>query len=532
MATSLRSTAAGWDGRRHPGAPVMDRRSILTAGAAVMAALWLPPPLWATDRSIVISAPSGRFRGSRLAGVQCFLGIRYGVARRFQPPRAPARAAETINAMKFGPAAPQRAADRATSEDCLYLNIWTPEAHRDARRPVMVYVHGGAYSSGSGSEPRTDGAKLAARGDAVVVTLNHRLNAFGYLYLAQLSEGFDDSGNAGQLDLILALQWVRDNIASFGGDPERVMLFGQSGGGAKIATLMGTADAQGLFHAAATMSGQQLTVSGPQHATLRARAFMDALKIREPPQLLELSTERLTEGLSCSDPVMKGAIYFGPVLDERILTRHPFWPEANPQSNRIPLVLGNTHDEARAFYDPLKAPLVALDWEKLPWVLAPELRVDIDPKLVVARYRQWFPSFAPQDVFFAAVTAARSWRGQIEEVEARARAGAPTWVYQLDFPAPLAPDKRACHTLDIGLVFGTLDAPGSMLGSGAEARAVSDRMMAAFAGLAHGREPMWPRYDLTRRATMLFDVEAHVADDPRREERLLFASVPYIQPGT
>lgn len=141
----------------------------------------------------------------------------------------------------------------------------------------MVYIHGGAYSSGSGSDPLYDGTRLAARGDVVVVTLNHRLNVFGYAYLARLAPGFEDSGNVGQLDLILALQWIRDNIAAFGGDPSRVMLFGQSGGGAKIATLMATPAAQGLFHRAATMSGQQVTASGPINATTRATTWLNAL---------------------------------------------------------------------------------------------------------------------------------------------------------------------------------------------------------------------------------------------------------------
>ena len=523
MATSSRLMAAGWR---------VNRRKMLTGGAAAISTLLLPAPLWAGRRSPIASTPVGRFRGTQLGDVQRFLGIRYGVAQRFTPPQALARDHGIIDATNFGPAAPQRSDAFATSEDCLYLNVWTPQADANVQRPVMVYIHGGAYSNGSGSDPRTDGAKLAAQCDVVVVTLNHRLNAFGYLYLAQLSERFADSGNAGQLDLILALQWVHDHIAGFGGDAARVMVFGQSGGGAKIATLMGTPQADGLFHAAATMSGQQVTVSGPLHATRRAQAFMDSLGVSHPEQLLGLSAERLIEGLSCTDPVMGGSIYFGPVLDERSLTRHPFWPDANPQSNRINLLLGNTHDEARAFFDQSKAPLAGLRWENLPSILGPELRVDIDPNWVVTRYRQWFPSYTPQDLFFAAVTAARSWRGQIEEAEVRARAGAPTWVYQLDFPAPLAPDKRACHTLDIGLVFGTLDAPGSMLGTGAEARALSDRMMATFAALAHGRPPTWPHYDLERRATMLFDVGDRVVDDPRRDERLLFAKVPYIQPGS
>jgi para-nitrobenzyl esterase len=488
--------------------------------------------LSATPRGPIASTPIGRYRGTYTQGIQRFLGIRYGVARRFQPPTAATRTAGVIDAMRFGSAAPQRTGAQSVSEDCLYLNVWTPEANAAAKRPVMVYIHGGAYASGSGSDPLTDGGRLAAQGDVVVVTLNHRLNAFGYLYLAQLSDRFADSGNAGQLDLILALQWVRENIAGFGGDAARVMVFGQSGGGAKIATLMGTPQSAGLFRAAATMSGQQITVSGPLHAAQRARAYMAALKVNRPEDLLLLSTDQMVEGLSCVDPVLGGSVYFGPVLDERSLTRHPFWPDANPQSNAIDLLLGNTHDEARAFYDRGKFPLVGLGWGNLAAILGPELRVDLDPQLVVARYRQWFPGYDPYEVFFAAVTAGRSWRGQIEEAEARVRAGVPAWVYQLDFPAPLAPDKRACHTLDIGLVFGTLDAPGSILGTGAEARAVSDRMMATFAGLAHGRPPKWPRYEFARRSTLVVDASDRVVDDPRRDERLLFAKVPYIQPGT
>ncbi len=478
-----------------------------------------------------VTAPAGRYLGTVENGVHSFRGVRYGIAGRFQPPRPLAPRRDTILATSFGASAPQRGiAD--SREDCLFLNIWTPDPHPAASRPVMVYIHGGAYSGGSGSDPLTNGAGLAARGNVVVVTLNHRLNAFGYLYLGQMSHRFADSGNAGQLDLILALRWMRDNISSFGGDPARVMLFGQSGGGAKIATLMGTPAASGLFRAVATMSGQQVTVAGPVNATRRARAYMAALGVEHPEALLALSPERLVEALSATDPILGGSINWAPVLDERTLIRHPFWPDANPQSNAIPMLLGNTHDEARAFFDQAKSPVSGLNWDNLAGRLAPELRVDIDARMVVARYKAWFPDYSPTDIFFAAVTAGRSWRGQVEEAEARARAGAPTWVYQLDFPAPLAPDKRAFHTLDIPLVFGTLDAPGSMVGTGVEARSLSERMMKVFAGLAHGRAPDWPRYDLDRRATMIFADQSHVEDNPRGPERELFAKVPYIQPGS
>src|SRR3569623_2706213 len=172
-------------------------------------------------------------------------------------------------ALEFGPVCPQSGKYHPQSEDCLFLNIWTTDYRTPGGKrgkPVMVYIHGGAYSTGSVTDPLNDGTNLAARGDVVVVTINHRLNALGYLYLARFDPRFADSGNAGQLDLLLALQWVRDNIAAFGGAPSRVMVFGQSGGGAKIATMMGMPAAKGLFHRAAPMSGQQVTASGPLNA--------------------------------------------------------------------------------------------------------------------------------------------------------------------------------------------------------------------------------------------------------------------------
>src|SRR5204863_2347033 len=197
----------------------------------------------------------------------------------------------------------------------------TPEARRGANLPVMVYIHGGAYSTGSVVDPLNDGRHLANKG-VVAVTVNHRLNALGYLYLARLDPRFPDSGNAGQLDLILALKWICDNIAAFGGDPGKVMVFGQSGGGAKIATLMGTPAARGLFHRAATMSGQQVTASGPLHATERARVFMAAVGARTADDLLAMPATRLVQGLAATDPYLGGGIYMGPVLDMKWLLRH------------------------------------------------------------------------------------------------------------------------------------------------------------------------------------------------------------------
>jgi len=485
--------------------------------------------------SATVDTTVGRVRGSVEGGLQVFRGIRYGTAERFRAPVAPKPSARVIEALSFGPSAPQKN-DRYNpqSEDCLFLNVWTPEARRGANLPVMVYIHGGAYSTGSVVDPLNDGRHLAAHG-VVCVTVNHRLNALGYLYLARLDRRFLDSGNAGQLDLILALKWIRENISNFGGDPSRIMVFGQSGGGAKIATLMGMPAAAGLFHRAVTMSGQQVTASGPLHATERARAYLAKLKAT-PADLAGMPLERLVDALDATDPIMGGGVYFGPVLDMRWLTRHPFWPDANPQSNRIPMILGNTHDETRAFIP--RQRMAGLTWDNLAERMAPELKVDILPEWVVSEYRRMFPAYTPEEVFYAATTAGRSWRGQVEEAEARAKANTPTWVYQVDFRSPIEPWRGAPHTMDIALSFGTLDAPGSFTGTGPAARLASDAMMRSFIAFAatgnpnHRGLPDWPMYRLPQRATMIFDAPPHREDDPRREQRELFARVPYIQPGT
>jgi para-nitrobenzyl esterase len=319
-----------------------------------------------------------------------------------------------------------------------------------------------------------------------------------------------------------------------------VLAFGQSGGGAKIATMMAMPAAEGLFQRAATMSGQQVTASGPHKATLRAQAYLDALNVPpgEAGKLRTLPMERLVQGLSAADPVLPyGSVYFGPVLDMRSLTRHPFYPDAHPQSAHLPMIIGNTRNETTAF---LRADYYHdLEWEDLPELLVPNMRVDIRPEYVVAHYRELYPDYGPSDVFFAATTAARSWRGAIIEAEERAgQAGARTWVYQLDWPSPVEPRLGAPHGFDIPLVFGTIDAPRSLTGTGADAEAVSAVMMGAFATFAragrpaHPGLPRWRPYALPRRETMIIDRPPRMAEDPRGREREIFARVPYVQPGT
>ncbi|MEQ1929788.1 MAG: carboxylesterase family protein [Parvularculaceae bacterium] len=492
----------------------------------------------------------GPVRGFVDRGVHVFLGVRYGAdtrALRFRKPLAPTPWNEPVEAAAFAPAAAQAGALGPGSEDCLFLNVWTPNTDPEARRPAMVYFHGGGYATGSTADPQTDGLQLARAGDVVVVTIGHRLNAFGYLSLRLLfPERAPDSGNAGQWDLDLALRWVRDNIAAFGGDPGRVMLFGQSGGGAKIATLMASPAARGLFHASATMSGQQVTASGPLNAAQRAGAFLDALGIdpRAPGAwgaLDALEAEKLIGALSTPDPVdpSRGGIYFGPVVDGGMLARHPFWPEAPAQSADIPMILGNTRDETRSLIGRAEPSAFTLRPDDLPALLARHMRCDIDPNLVIETYRREKPDISPSDLFFDATTAARSWRGQVEEADARARQGARTWVYRYDLPSPLDGGRwGAPHTIDIAPVFGTLGAQGAYAGSDNDARRVSAELMGALIALArtgdpdHKGLPHWPAYTLAHRETMLFDRRTRVASDPRSFARTLFASVPFIQWGT
>jgi para-nitrobenzyl esterase len=534
------------------GSGELSRRDVLKGAgvcAGAVSMLGLSSIAWSAHSSSSATATtrSGKVRGSINQGVYCFKGVRYGAdtgARRFMPPLAPPPWKGVLNAMEYGAASPQTGKqEEATSEDCLFLNVWTPGLRDGARRPVMFYIHGGAYSHGSGSAVLYEGTRLCRRGDVVVVTVNHRLNAFGYLYLARLgSADLADAGNAGMLDLVLALQWVRDNITEFGGDPSRVMLFGQSGGGAKIATLMGMPAARGLFHRAATMSGQQVTASGPLNATSRARTVLEALHLPagRVEEIRILPREKLLEAMSATDPIIgKGSLYFGPVLDERSLTRHPFYPEAPAIAAQIPMIIGNTHDETRNLIGGSDASTFSLQWEQLPDKLAANMRVDITPETVVAAYRQMYPQYSPSDVFFAATTAARSWRGAIIEVEARAAQGAPAYAYQLDWKSPLDGGKwGAPHTLDIPLVFDNIDKKGSLTGTSAEAQKVADQMSEAFIALAKSGDPNtqaiphWEPYQLPRRQTMLFDLQSRLADDPRGRERELFDKVPWIQQGT
>lgn len=530
----LRALAAGASGLVVGTGP-----GVLLAGGR--AGLHAPPRLGLRTAPIAATA-AGRIRGTLDGDILVFKGVRYGAdtaPRRFFPPAPPTPWTGVRDAAAFGPVAPQPGS-RTMSEDCLHLNVWTPGLRDGPKRPVMVWFHGGAYSGGTSNEPETEGARLSRRGNVVVVTVNHRLNAFGYLYLAELAgEEYADSGNVGMLDLVLALQWVRANIGEFGGDPGNVTIFGHSGGGAKCAVLMAMPAASGLFHRVITQSGQQITGSRTSTATRHATQLLDALKL-PASRVRDLRTLPMAELVKVS----RAPQYLGPVTDGRALPRDPFDPDAPPLSAHIPMILGNTRGETRTLIGRDNPALFDLTWDTLQPALETNspFMGDLDRREVIAMYRRLYPKYSPADLFFAATTDSRSWRGQVIQAERRAAqpvASTRTWVFQLDWGTPIDGGKwGAHHGLDVPLVFDNAGALPDRVGAGPEASrlaAVMSDVWIAFARTGRPASPAlpaWPVYDLERRRTMIFDVEPRVVDDPRGVERRLFSQVPYVQPGT
>jgi para-nitrobenzyl esterase len=506
-----------------------------------------------TTNALVATTAYGPVRGFTEDGALVFKGIRYGAdtaTTRFAPPQPPEPWTEVHDAFDYGNSAPQAQRGRiglftswATvpppelSEDCLFLNVWTPALRDGGKRPVMVWFHGGGFSTGSGSSAAYDGVRLANRGDAVVVTVNHRLNVFGYLHLDAFGEQFAGSATAGMLDLVASLEWVRDNIEEFGGDPNNVLIFGESGGGFKVSTLMAMDAAQGLFHRAVVQSGPGLTLVDKDQAEDATAALVEQLGLDESTidQIRTLPAEDIQTAISAiaseGGPVPGGR----PVVDGIHIKRHPFTPDAPPQSKDIPLLIGSTRSEMSLLAGARRPELFELTWDTLPDALAQAIP-GVDAERVIAGYRELHPGIDAPSLYFEATTDNGVFvRGSFELADRKAaQGGAPVYQYYLTWATPIDGGKwGAPHALDIGFVFDNVAKSESMSGVGEAQQAIADMMSEAWLAFArsgdpnHAGLPDWAPYDAERRATMVFDNEPALVDDPRRREMdLISAALP------
>ena len=481
----------------------------------------------------------GRVAGRRADGVDVFLGIPFaaptGGANRFRAPRAPEPWTGVRDADAAGDAAPQVALDAgvlpgmevgAQSEDCLSLNVYTPAAD-GGRRPVMVWIHGGAFAIGSGSQSIYDGRALARRGDVVVVTIHYRLGALGFLDLAaRFGEEAAESSNLGLRDQLAALAWVRENIAAFGGDPDDVTLFGESAGAMSVGALLGCPAARGLFRRAILQSGAAHCVHAREDAARVLDRFLHELGETELAALRAAPLERILRAqLACTLAAdeLDVLLPFQPVAGDALLPRPPLDAVRDGSAAGVPMLIGTTTDEWSlfAFMDP---GLPGLDEAGFAERVA--ARVGSEAALrVVEAYRKQAPAGAPSDHFVALETDFVFRVPALRLADAQSR-HAPVYVYEFAWRSP-AQDASlgACHALDLPFVFDSLATPGmaDFAGAGPDAEALRDAVMDAWLGFARGAHPGgapasdWPRHDAASRPTLVFDRALRVGRAPREE---------------
>jgi para-nitrobenzyl esterase len=485
----------------------------------------------------------GKVQGVQTAGVKEFKGVPYGAStagrNRFMPPKKPAGWKGVRECLAHGQISPQAPADLRSDyammihwdyhpggmgEDCLSLNIWTPGLKDGAKRPVLVSFHGGGFTTGSGNAIGYDGAQLARFGDVVVVTVNHRLATFGYTHLADLGAPpeFAFAGVAGIMDLTASLEWVRDNIENFGGNPNNVMIFGQSGGGAKTSTILATPAAKGLFHRAAVQSGSLLKFVPRDRATQNAEALLKQLGIPKSriADLQKISWQQLLEAQVAVAAAGAPGLGAGPVLDGKYLTHDAFDPAAPTESAEIPLIVSTTLEDA------------ALSLTNFNLSEA-DLKALIDKRYkdrggeILAMYRKYYPQKSPYLIQAMMLTDAGFRRSAIKQAELKAAQGkGAIYMYQWEWPTPAFGGRYgAVHGLDVSGSFREAR-------DGNDAARVADELSSSWVAFAktgnpnNARIPPWATFDPKTRATMIFGTPTQLENDPRSEIRTFWEHMP------
>ena len=533
----------------------MDRRSFLSRGTAVAGVLLGAGRALRASRNDagagpVVDTTAGKIRGVIIEKVYAFKGVPYGAstagAGRFMPPAKLQPWTDIKDTTQIGHRSPQRpgvlevaevgAMDRQNpmGEDCLVVNVWSNGLKGGHKRPVMVWLHGGGYSSGSGDYAMYDGANFARKRDVVVVTVNHRLNAFGYLYLADLGgPKYADASNAGHRDIILALEWVRDNITNFGGDAANVTIFGQSGGGGKVATLMAMAPAKGLFHRAVCQSGAAIKGISRADATKTAETLLTKLNLK-PDQIDQLQSIPFGD---ITEAIRGPGMNFAPVVDGKTLTHDQFDPGAPEESASVPLLIGTVEEEVNFFAG---TPLDPIDDADLHQRVKQTTRTDdVTADHLIAVYKKGRPNKSNVEIFqIIASDAAFTRQIHLEADRKVAQGKAPVYKYYFTWQSKAREGKlRSYHTLEIPFIFENVDEAKSMTGPGQDRYALSDKLSAAWAAFARTGNPNvkslphWPAFTADQRATMIFDDECKLVDDPYKEARLAVAALPPAEPG-
>lgn len=518
-------------------------RRILLAGSAAFASLLCLDSVAgspAPEKTVLVTIVNGTLRGSDKNGAMIFKGVPYADStsgeNRFRAPQPVQDWEGERSATELGPLCPQEKSsmgkneaifewyyqDEPMAENCLVLNIYTPDVKSNAKRPVMFYVHGGGYINGGGGGSGLDGSNLARFGDVVVVTINHRLNAFGYTAFTE--DGFEDAANAGHLDIIAALEWVKHNITAFGGDPDNVTLFGQSGGGSKILSLLAMPGAQGLFHKAISMSGAAgLDIDAVDDMAPYVRALKDELGVQEPAALQDLPWNEILDARkrAVASSGLDGA---RPVIDGRHIDTLPMSAEGLRRHADIPLLLGFTRTESTLFFrSDMRNFSITEDQMRTRMKKVFGIG-DAHINAIMEGYRSDNPSMTPSDILIA-VASDVQFRIPLENAAitmASAERHAPVWMYNFSWTIPQNGGVLGSpHAVDIPFAFGTLDEAGAMIGAGDSALETSLNMMQAFVNFArHGdpnseRLPHWDPYTAENRAQMIIDASPRVVFDWR-----------------